>query len=194
MFVVFALTHGLVDQGVALCARGANDAICSLPASAGRCTPCSARRRIASTRSCSASSASGRSVVSTSGLRVALPVPIAPVLSADLPRRPDVSRSDFVPNGLLQAGNAHAEPEVPPSVGWAAMKVERGQQPPRMHLPAKVWKRPPRVASDLEPLGMYLLLPAEVPVYATTLLDGWYLVGEERSFSVAEDGTVTEHT
>jgi hypothetical protein len=59
-----------------------------------------------------------------------------------------------------------------------------------------VWKRPPRRASDLELNMVYQLLPDEESVYATLLDDQWYLVGKERSFSVADDdaGTVTEST
>lgn len=63
-----------------------------------------------------------------------------------------------------------------------------------MHLPAIRWKRPPRKPSDLELYGVYLALPGEAPVYATLLMDDWYLIGEERSFAVAEDGAVREIT
>ena len=74
------------------------------------------------------------------------------------------------------------------------MKVERGQQTPRGLLPTRPWTRPARLPTDLEPFGVYLVFPDEEMVYATHLTDYWYFVGEERTFSVADDGVVTEIT
>jgi hypothetical protein len=70
----------------------------------------------------------------------------------------------------------------------------RGTVPPRATLPQTAWKTPPRTAAELGHGAVYTLEPDEVMVYASVFMDTWYLVGQERTFSVDEDGTVAEIT